>query len=102
MSSWMWCRSCGSGGQDRHGGDAGGAVQVGVSHPRVAGNLPRAGGAAELEHDLVDLPEPRGADGLTVAEQSAVGVDGKPPTGLSRPLRDEAFLLAVLAQPVIG
>ena len=67
-----------------------------------AGHLPRAGLAAQLRHDLVDLPKSRRTDRLTVRQAAPVGVDRKPPVDPRRACRVELLLLAVLAEAALG
>ena len=64
-----------SGREDRDAGGAGRAVELRVADLRIAGHLPVAGLAAQLQHDLVHLPQARRADRLAVRDEAAVGVD---------------------------
>src|SRR3546814_2044795 len=63
--------------EDRDGGGAGRAIDLRVADARVAGHLAIAGLAPQLEHQLVHLTEPGGADRLAVGDEPAVGVDGQ-------------------------
>src|SRR5512138_298157 len=87
--------------QDRHAGDAGRAVELRVADLRVAGHLAVAGPAAELQHDLVYLPQARRADRLAVRDQAAVGVHGQPAADLELAVRDQLLLVAVAAEAVL-
>src|ERR1700756_2491064 len=91
-----------SGGQDRYRGHAGSAVQMRVADRGLPWYLPGARGAAQLQDDLVDLAQARGADRLAIADQAAVGVDRQPAGDLGLAVGDHAFLFTVLAQPVLG
>ncbi len=62
---------------------------MGEAGPGLARDLAGAGVPAELEADLVDLPEARASDGLAVGEQSTVGVDGEPAVDGREALADE-------------
>src|SRR5206468_9846591 len=82
--------------------DAGGAVDLREADARRPGDLAVTGVAAQLEGDLVDLPEPRGPDRLAARQAAAVGVNGQPAVGPRRTALDERLLLAVLAQARLG
>ena len=88
--------------EDRHPGGARRAVELGVSHPGIARDLPVAGPAPQLEHHLVHLPQPRRADRLAVGDQPAVGVHGETAVDLERALGHQRLLLAVGAEAVLG
>ena len=93
---------CRSGREDRHAGGAGRAVELRVPDLRVAGHLAVARLPAQLEHDLVHLAQPRGADRLAVGDEPAVGVDGQAAADLERAVGDQRLLLAVGAEAVLG
>ena len=69
------------------GADAGRAVDVGEADAGLARHLAFAGVAPQLEHDLVDLAQPRRTDRLAVGEAAAVGVDREPAADLGGPAR---------------
>ena len=74
-----------------------------ITHPGVAAMVVmRANGDVVVEHELVHLSDARCADGLTVGEQSAVGVDRQAAGDLGVAASDHLLLLAVLAEPVLG
>src|SRR6266536_308238 len=68
----------------------------------LAGDLPVAGIASELDDALVDLPEARRPDRLAVRDAAAVGIDREPAADLRRAGREQRLLLAVLAEPRLG
>src|SRR5580765_2812190 len=70
--------------QDRHAGGPGRAVQLRVADLRIAGHLAIARLPAQLQHDLVDLPQTGRTDRLAVRDQPAVGVHGQRTVDLRR------------------
>ena len=87
---------------DRARAHSGRAVDLGEADPRGPRDLALAGLAAQLEHDLVHLAQPRGADRLAVGQAAAVGVDRQPPADARGAALDQRLLLAVLAQAGLG
>src|SRR4051794_14276831 len=81
----------GSAGQDGAGGDAGCAVDLAEGGGRVTGDLPGAGGPAQLQRVLVDLAQAAGADRLAVGQAAAVGVDRQPAADLRGALGQQGF-----------
>jgi hypothetical protein len=79
------------------GTDARGAVNLGEADAARSGDLPIAGLAAQLEHDLVHLPQTGRANRLAVGETTAIRVDRKAPADLGGADLDQGLLLAVLA-----
>ena len=65
-------------------GGAGRAVELRVADLRIAGYLPLARPAPQLQHDLVHLTQTRRADGFSVRDEAAVGVDRKRSADLER------------------
>ena len=84
--------------QDGRRRGAGRAVDLREADPRVARHLAVAGLAAQLAHQLVHLPQARGADRLAVGDQPAVGVDRDRPVDLGGAVGHQLLLLAVGAQ----
>src|SRR5215213_3931382 len=82
--------------------DPGRAVDLGEADAGGAGDLALPGLTAELEDDLVDLAQARGADRLAVGQAAAVCVDGQAAVALCRAALDQRLLLAVLAQAGLG
>src|SRR5690606_20519399 len=57
---------------------------------------------AQLGHDLVHLPQPRGADGFAVGDAPAVGVDRQPAVDFGGARRDHFLLRSGYTEPAFG
>src|SRR5205823_8416513 len=88
--------------QHSAGTDSRRPVNVGEPDSRRAGYLPRSRPAAQLRDDLVDLTQSRSADGLSVGDTAAVGVDRERSADLRGAGGDQFLLLAVRTEPALG
>ena len=74
---------------------------MGIADLRFSGHLPSTSLTPKLDTNLVDLPQARGADWLTVGETATVCIDGQAPGNLCGALSQPLLLFTVGAKSVL-